>query len=343
MDDLEVNSELSTIVIDDEDADAAATIVEGLGKTLEQTALVKDRKTLLDIAGLGHSDDTVILTDVQDTVLLEDRAEHVLDDDRGRRVGDEGRLLMELLGEEVHTQVAVLTGLGGGGDADDLARAALEDQEIANADVVAGDGDGVGRSHGFDGGLGTDTFDGNTRGDAGGRDERRGGGGVLFLDYDLFAGGADVGSVGRVGRVRVGVVVVVVLGTVDGVENAISSFVETVAERMIVSVFVVISHITLELLLLDGCLAACSTSLGRITRVYKVDLAAADGGSVGSPGRVTFLNVLGWLTEAWLGSEVGRGLLNVAGRSSYDRSGAFAELTLRDVNLGGSVLGRGRT
>jgi len=145
--DLEVNSELNTIVVDDEDADAAATIVKGLSQTLEQTALVKDRKTLLDIAGLGHGDDAAILTDVENTVLLEHGAEHVLDHDGGGRVGDEGGLLMELLGEQVHTQVAVLTGLGGGGDADDLARAALKDQEIANADVVAGDGDGVGRSH----------------------------------------------------------------------------------------------------------------------------------------------------------------------------------------------------
>lgn len=55
---------------------------------------------------------------------------------------------MELLGEEVNTEVAVLASLRGGGNADDLTRAALKNQEIANADVVAGDGDGVGRSHG---------------------------------------------------------------------------------------------------------------------------------------------------------------------------------------------------
>lgn len=54
---------------------------------------------------------------------------------------------MELLGEEVNTEVTVLTSLGGGGDADDLARASLKDQEITNADVVAGDSDSVGGSH----------------------------------------------------------------------------------------------------------------------------------------------------------------------------------------------------
>ena len=37
----------------------------------------------------------------------------------------------------------MLASLGRSGDADDLARAALQDQEVANADVVARDGDGV--------------------------------------------------------------------------------------------------------------------------------------------------------------------------------------------------------
>lgn len=52
---------------------------------------------------------------------------------------------MQLLGEEVNTQVSVLASGRGGGDADDLARTTLEDQEITEADVVAWDGDGVGR------------------------------------------------------------------------------------------------------------------------------------------------------------------------------------------------------
>lgn len=49
---------------------------------------------------------------------------------------------MKLLGEEVHTKVAVLTSLCRGGDSDDLTWSTLKDQEIANADVVAWDGDG---------------------------------------------------------------------------------------------------------------------------------------------------------------------------------------------------------
>lgn len=52
---------------------------------------------------------------------------------------------MQLLGEEVDTEVSVLASGRGGGNADDLARAALQDQEVAEADVVAGDGDGVWR------------------------------------------------------------------------------------------------------------------------------------------------------------------------------------------------------
>lgn len=152
MDDLVVNSKLTTLIVDDEDADAATAIIEGIGQTMEETTLIDDGETLLDIASLGHGDNPAILTDVKDTVLLEHRAEHVLDDDRWRRVGDEARLLMELLGEQVNTKVTVLTSLRRSGDADDLARATLKDQEIANADVVAGDGDSVGRhGAGFDG------------------------------------------------------------------------------------------------------------------------------------------------------------------------------------------------
>lgn len=49
---------------------------------------------------------------------------------------------MKLLGEQVNTKVTVLSSLRRGGDANDLARASLKHQEIANADVVAWDGDG---------------------------------------------------------------------------------------------------------------------------------------------------------------------------------------------------------
>lgn len=81
---------------------------------------------------------------IKDTILLEDRTKHGLDDDAGAWVGDVGRLFVQLLGEEVNTQVSVLASRGGGGDADDLARAALKDQQIADADVMGRDGNSVG-------------------------------------------------------------------------------------------------------------------------------------------------------------------------------------------------------
>jgi hypothetical protein len=147
VDDLVVDSHLLTFVRDNKDTDATAAIVERLCEAVEEAALVEDGEALLDITSLGHGDNTAILADVKNAVLLEDRAEHVLDNDGWGRVGDERGLFMELLGEEVNTEVTVLASLGGGSDADDLARAALQDQEIADADVVARDGDGVGRSH----------------------------------------------------------------------------------------------------------------------------------------------------------------------------------------------------
>lgn len=143
MDDLEVDGELAALVVENQDADAATARLEGVGQAGPEVGLVNDGQVLLNVTGLGHGNNVAVL-EVKDTVLLEDRAEHGLDDDAGGRVGDERGLLVQLLGEEVDTEVAVLASGRGGGDADDLARAALEDQEVAKADVVAGDGHGVG-------------------------------------------------------------------------------------------------------------------------------------------------------------------------------------------------------
>jgi hypothetical protein len=145
MDDLEVDTEFTTLISDDEEADATAAIVECLRETLEQLALVDDGEALLDITSLSHGDDTAVITDVEDAVLLEDGAEHVLYDDRWGWVRYEAGLLMKLLGEQINTEVAVLAGLGRSGNPDHLARAPLQDQEVADADVVAGNGDGVWR------------------------------------------------------------------------------------------------------------------------------------------------------------------------------------------------------
>lgn len=253
MDDLVVDSHLHAIIVDDKDADTASAVVERFGQTVKETALVKDRKTLLDVASLGHGDNTAVLTDVENTVLLEDRTKHILDDDRWGRVGDEARLLMELLCEKVDTKVTVLASLGRGGNADDLARAALKDQEIANADVVAWDGDGVRGSHGawWSGGYwGSDanSLNWNARRDGADWGRTWGGSssGVLLLDNDFLLAVVVLGTSERV------VVGVVVAMTVDGMGEVISYLVsslrDTVAERVVMTVFVVISHITLVLL-----------------------------------------------------------------------------------------------
>lgn len=144
MDDLHVNGELVAVVVEDKDADAATAGLERVVQTRPEVGLVDDGQALLDITSLGHGND-VAVGHVEDAVLLEDRAEHGLDDNAGGRVGDERGLLVQLLGEEVHTKVAVLAGGVGDGDLDDLAGAALQHQEVTDANMVAGNGDGVGQ------------------------------------------------------------------------------------------------------------------------------------------------------------------------------------------------------
>jgi len=153
VDDLVVNGELLASVGDDEDTDGAGATAESLLKAVPEVTLVDDLETVLDLAGLGHGDELTVIADINETVLLEDGSEEGVKDDGRRGVGDDARLLVELLGEEVDTEVTVLASLGGGGDADDLARTVLEDDEIADADVVAGDGEG-GSLLGVDGGDG---------------------------------------------------------------------------------------------------------------------------------------------------------------------------------------------
>lgn len=231
MNDLVVDGHLAAIVVDDEDTDGATAVVEALGETAKEAALVEDGEALLDITGLGHGDDTAIVTDVEDTVLLEDRAEHVLDNNGRAGVADEGRLLVQLLGEEVNTEVTVLTGLSRGGDADDLARTALQDQQVADPDVVAGDGNSVGNhvaAGRTDGGVAVEL----------GLVAGSGGGDFAVTDDDVLFDALD-------GRLLV--VVLVVGAAVDGVKNLVRGAVKSVAEGVVVAVFVVISHVTLVL------------------------------------------------------------------------------------------------
>jgi len=119
---------------------------------------------------------------------------------------------VQLLGEEVNTEVAVLASLSRGGDADDLARAALQDQQVADPDVVAGDGDGVG-NHGAGGSAAL------SRGFLTGS----GAGHFAVTDNDILFD--------AFGLLGLGVVVVVVMvAAVDGVENFVRCAVETVTE-----------------------------------------------------------------------------------------------------------------
>jgi len=212
--DLVIDRELPTLIIDDEDTHAATAVVERIGEAVKEGALIQHRQPLLDVARLRHGDDAAVVADVEHAVLLEHRAEHVLHDDGRGRVADEAALLVQLLGEEVDAEVAVLARLGRGGDADDLARAALQDEQVADADVVAGDGDGVGDA-------------GATRRVAG-----RGHAHFALLDDDVFftRGGAFV-------------VVLVTLVVVLAVDDSVGGAVETVTEGVVVAVLVVISHV----------------------------------------------------------------------------------------------------
>jgi hypothetical protein len=205
VDDLHVDSELLAVVVEDKDAEAATARLEGAREAAGEVGLVNDLEALLDVTSLGHGDNVAVL-EVQDTVLLEDGAEHGLDDDAGGGVGDEGGLLVQLLGEEVNTEVAVLASGRRGRDADDLAGAALEHQEVAEADVVAGDGDSVG---------------------------------------DIaVAGVTGAGTGGTALLVDIHINVVVVL-VATGVGDAVSQLVHAGAEAVVVTVLVVVTHLGL--------------------------------------------------------------------------------------------------
>jgi len=142
VDDLVVNSQLLSLVSKDQNPDGTRALPERLPDLVVEVALVNDLQSLLDLTILGHGDELAVVTDVDEPVLLEDRSQKGVEDNGWRWVGDNTWLLMELLGEEVNTEVPVLTSLGGGGDADDLAWSVLEDDQVTNADVVAWDGEG---------------------------------------------------------------------------------------------------------------------------------------------------------------------------------------------------------
>jgi len=68
-----------------------------------------------------------------------------LNNDARTWCANKAALFMKLLGEKINTQVAVLAGGSRSCNADDLARAALEDQKVGQSDMVAWDSDSIGR------------------------------------------------------------------------------------------------------------------------------------------------------------------------------------------------------
>ena len=224
VDDLVVNDQLTTTLVDDQSTDATTALGVGVADATVEVTLRDDRETLADVTALGHGDDAAIVTEVEDAVGLVDGTQHGLDDNGRRRVGDEAGLFLQLAGEEVDTQVAVLAGLGGDGDPDDLAGTALQDQDVADADEVAGDGDGV---------CG------------------RGAGATGFDNTDILTD--TVAEASWTTLVSNNFLVIVVAVVMEGMHDAVGSTPNTAAEGVVVTLVVVVSHLASGVVI-DYCL-----------------------------------------------------------------------------------------
>ena len=215
MNDLHVDRKFAATIVDDQHAHAAAAVGEGIAETPPQVLVIDDGQALADLAALGHGDHGAVLAHVEHAVLLEDGAEHALHHDRRGRVADEARLLVQLLGEEVDAEVAVLAGVRGRGDADHLAGAALQHEQVADADVVARDGDRVRRAVALDVAHIVAARPGVVAHDA------------VSLDHDVLV---------------IIVVVVVMVRAVEGVPDALGGTLEATAEGVVVAFVVVVTH-----------------------------------------------------------------------------------------------------
>jgi hypothetical protein len=142
MNDLVIYHQVPSSIIDHQRTHAAPPISKGTVDLLKQIALINDAKTLFHISCLSDADKEAILTDVKDTILLVDWSKHGVHDNGWSGVGDKARFFLELAGEEINTEEAILASLRAAGDADNLAGTTLEDQEVADPDVVAWDGNG---------------------------------------------------------------------------------------------------------------------------------------------------------------------------------------------------------
>ena len=133
----------------------------------------------------------------------------------------------------------MLASLGGRGDADDLAWTTLQNQDVADADVVTRDGDGVGRHVAA---IGPVAAAAAAVADAFGALGVAWSTGLNFavLDLDILLTLYDT------------ITMVVVWAAVDRMQDAFGSAVQSVTEGMVLAVFVVVSHIRAVLVSFAG-------------------------------------------------------------------------------------------
>jgi hypothetical protein len=299
VDDLEVDDQLAATIVDDKSADTATALVEGAADAAEEASLGNDRDALLDVAELGHGNEGGIVVEVQDAVGLVDRPKHRLDNNRRRRVGDEARLLLQLAAEEVDTQVAVLAGLGRHRDADHLARTTLEDQDVANADEVAGYRHGVGR------------------------------GAAARLDNaDILADAiADARGAALVDDHIIPVVVL------EGVDDAVGGALNATAEGVVVAFVVVVAHLAARGVVVKNGVSPENSDVGARGRL-DVQLATAVRGSavVRDVGR------LERRTTEGLSSRLGRTVVRDVNVDVVGRADAATVVLLSYVELASNAL-----
>jgi len=157
MDSLVVDCQFILAIGDDEDTDETRSVAVSRLDLIAEATLIDNLEAGFEVPSFGHGNELAIIGNVDDTVLLVYGAHHAVEDDGRRRVGDDTGFLVKLTGEEVYTEVAVLASGGRGSDANDLAGARLEDDDITDSDVVARDRVGGGGS----------TTGGNLAGDSG--------------------------------------------------------------------------------------------------------------------------------------------------------------------------------
>jgi len=152
VDSLVVDCQFILAIGDDKDTDETRSVAVSRLDLIAEATLIDNFEAGFEITGLGHGDELAIIGNVDDTVLLVYGTHHAVEDDGRRRVGNDTGFFVKLTGEEVYTEVAVLARGGRGSDANDLAGARLEDDDITDTDVVARDRVGGGGSRSTTGG-----------------------------------------------------------------------------------------------------------------------------------------------------------------------------------------------